>query len=699
MKKISISLIVALLIGGMLLNGCSNGTAQINNVETNSAESTKQETLKSSKLDSKLIELYQSTKEKQKENDERNIFGIDEAKFDKDGKLWVKCVEAGDIYREDQIMIENHVFTIYDSIDKHIQYWKEVGIKMNTEQVVSNNCFKDVVGKPEESTLQEFQTIENEFENMKDYYEELANSSTSSNKTASNTKTNKIETTNKSVNSEHYKYGDVIKVLKAVDIGDYEIANLVPSSNNQYSFVMNDEYKNHFIDKKGNIITNKKWKDFQISSTVNSELAIVRDKEKDKYGIIDREGNYVLNPEYTHIHFQNYGEYFFVSKDNKLFMLGNKFNKLFEYDYHEFKYLEIAGRKLGMNTMFYNNLFNIYDGNKWGYVDINGKTVIDFKYDLAGNFNDYGFSSVVSKNASGEYKYGLIDKNDNIIIDFQYDSALSFGKDGISQANKDGQGYFINLDNNKVLQGLLFEHTNGFSEGLAFVENGNSWGIIDRNGSEVLPCIFSSNNAKTASIGYNYRFRNGLACVLYKNKLLLITYLEPSAFGYTYDDVNNAYRELADISGDGNLWNNLSANLLDKIEKNNWTEDDYKNDLNHTLTYKSIQPDSWYVTGAGVWYYFENDRTTTKKGWFVDSRDEQTYYLDTNTGRMAVGWTEIDGEMYYFNESHDNEPNWYEIGNGFYESYGKKVKAYGSMFRDETTPDGKRVDSDGKLIK
>ena len=96
--------------------------------------------------------------------------------------------------------------------------------------------------------------------------------------------------------------------------------------------------------------------------------------------------------------------------------------------------------------------------------------------------------------------------------------------------------------------------------------------------------------------------------------------------------------------------------------------------MNYTLTYKSVQPDSWYATSAGVWYYFENDRTTTKKGWFIDSRDEQTYYLDMDTGRMATGWTKIDGEMYYFNESHDNEPNWYELGNGFYESCGMKVE-------------------------
>ena len=122
-------------------------------------------------------------------------------------------------------------------------------------------------------------------------------------------------------------------------------------------------------------------------------------------------------------------------------------------------------------------------------------------------------------------------------------------------------------------------------------------------------------------------------------------------------------------------------------------------DLSKSLTIEAAEPDSWYKTQSGLWYYFENDRTTTKKGWFTDKRDNQTYYLDPQTGIMAVGWTTINGSQYYFNESHNNEVNWYETGGGFYESYNKKVKAYGSMYKNETTPDGKKVGADGKLIK
>ena len=123
------------------------------------------------------------------------------------------------------------------------------------------------------------------------------------------------------------------------------------------------------------------------------------------------------------------------------------------------------------------------------------------------------------------------------------------------------------------------------------------------------------------------------------------------------------------------------------------------NDLKKSIEKEAANPDSWYKTQSGLWYYFENDRTTFKKGWFLDARDKQYYYLDPVTGIMQVGWKNIDGKDYYFNESHDNVPNWYETGNGFFESYGKKVKAYGSMYASEKTPDGYWVNYNGEYIK
>ena len=91
------------------------------------------------------------------------------------------------------------------------------------------------------------------------------------------------------------------------------------------------------------------------------------------------------------------------------------------------------------------------------------------------------------------------------------------------------------------------------------------------------------------------------------------------------------------------------------VETNKWIDDDYQiypgvrpalwvnissldngdeeEDLEDSLKEKQPEPDSWYKTKGGSWYYYESDRTTRKKGWFVDPTDGQTYYLKPSLGK------------------------------------------------------------------
>ena len=121
--------------------------------------------------------------------------------------------------------------------------------------------------------------------------------------------------------------------------------------------------------------------------------------------------------------------------------------------------------------------------------------------------------------------------------------------------------------------------------------------------------------------------------------------------------------------------------------------------LSGTFPVAIIKPDMWYRTKSGLWYYFENKWTTTRTGWFVDPRDGQTYYFRPENGIMAVGWTKIGDNEYYFYDDKNAESAWFEVGLGFYEKSLNGLPSYGSLFRGCMTPDGKMVDMDGKLIK
>lgn len=127
---------------------------------------------------------------------------------------------------------------------------------------------------------------------------------------------------------------------------------------------------------------------------------------------------------------------------------------------------------------------------------------------------------------------------------------------------------------------------------------------------------------------------------------------------------------------------------------------DIDNDLEQMIKTEEIEENTWHKTEGGLWYYFEKDRSNPKKGWYIEEKDNQTYYLDEQTGIMATGWRQINGDWYYFNEQPAIIPNWYYIeAKDVWDSYGNDIKSYGSMFRDEITPDGRRVDGNGKLIK
>lgn len=121
-------------------------------------------------------------------------------------------------------------------------------------------------------------------------------------------------------------------------------------------------------------------------------------------------------------------------------------------------------------------------------------------------------------------------------------------------------------------------------------------------------------------------------------------------------------------------------------------------DLYNSLSTALPQPNSWYKNESGLWYYYESDGITPKKGWFIDNSDNQTYYFDPITGVMAVGWTKIGDKYYYFNESNNDVENLHETGDDVRNSNNGKVKGYGSMFRNETTPDGNFVNENGEWV-
>lgn len=101
---------------------------------------------------------------------------------------------------------------------------------------------------------------------------------------------------------------------------------------------------------------------------------------------------------------------------------------------------------------------------------------------------------------------------------------------------------------------------------------------------------------------------------------------------------------------------------------------------------------AWYAFGAdgylksgwvydyqlNSWYSVSVD-TGMREGWYGDEQDGQTYYLEPQAGRLAVGWKYIDNLWYYFNAVISAPGS----------------RPYGAMYRKEMTPDGYYVNDTG----
>lgn len=202
-----------------------------------------------------------------------------------------------------------------------------------------------------------------------------------------------------------------------------------------------------------------------ILNTSNEKYKIrINNEEGTKYGVINKEGKQLIEEKYNYIEYL-YGDYFIVSYENgKLGVVDNKENVKIEinkdslqkiqgtdliqttlteskttqiysktmekigemqnamievednhikmYNETETKYLDKNGKELKNTEVYPNNkLFVKVEGNQYGFVDSNGKLVVDYKYDKAYEFNSYGFAAVKK-----DGKWGAINEQGQEVI-------------------------------------------------------------------------------------------------------------------------------------------------------------------------------------------------------------------------------------------------------------------------------------------
>jgi len=221
----------------------------------------------------------------------------------------------------------------------------------------------------------------------------------------------------------------------------------------------------YLFNEKGEKIENSEYS--TIIETDNEEFKITIKEQK--YGVVNRNNEVLINNDYQYIEYA-FEDYFIVTKDGKVGIINKNGQEKIGLEYsviqklkdtkvlqainletniidfydmninkiyttsdatvytkdnyikilskNDMKYLDIFGKEISNKDIYINNkLFASSKEGKWGFVDKNNNIIVEMKYDIVTEFNEYGFAGIKLDN-----KWGVIDQEGKVILEPKYEN-------------------------------------------------------------------------------------------------------------------------------------------------------------------------------------------------------------------------------------------------------------------------------------
>ena len=106
----------------------------------------------------------------------------------------------------------------------------------------------------------------------------------------------------------------------------------------------------------------------------------------------------------------------------------------------------------------------------------------------------------------------------------------------------------------------------------------------------------------------------------------------------------------------------------------------------------------WFLDGS-TWYYLSMNHNgffgEMIKGWHHDGQDGRWSYLDPSSGALHTYWSKIGGEYYFLNPTAPAQTWFFDNATGRWNFGNVNSRPLGSMYQNETTPDGYHVNESG----
>ena len=199
-----------------------------------------------------------------------------------------------------------------------------------------------------------------------------------------------------------------------------------------------------------------------VLKTSNENYSITMDTN-DKYGVISKDGNTLIENKYNYIQYL-YDNYFIVGGDSgKSGIVNDKGEEILPTNYEVIQKLDnsdivqtIAGNVLELYNKqmtkiismengkldIKDNYVKVYSSTQTAYVSLDGSLKTDFEI----------FSENTLFASEKDGKWGFVDKNNNVKIDYQYDKVTELNELGFAGIKKDGKWGVIDKDGNIILE-------------------------------------------------------------------------------------------------------------------------------------------------------------------------------------------------------------------------------------------------------
>lgn len=195
--------------------------------------------------------------------------------------------------------------------------------------------------------------------------------------------------------------------------------------------------------------------DYQIEEIEECQYYAYR--ENSQYGIINKEGETIVQAKYTNIIIPNPEKDIFICYNGEKTEVRNSKN---EEIFTEYEKVEPIKLKNVVSTLSYEkSVLKYKKEGLYGLIDFNGKIITKNTYNAIENLQPTEGKFIVTKDG----KYGVIDLKGKQIIEPKYDQIISDGyytenskykKSGFVVANKTEEGYrygYINYEGKKIL--------------------------------------------------------------------------------------------------------------------------------------------------------------------------------------------------------------------------------------------------------